>query len=88
MVAGSNIKKNFFGMKFTPLRIITFYLPPSRCAVLEIGLKPVLFINKRDIANYRLISNLCSGSKIFEKLILKRILMCSKLNLNQIKYQA
>ena len=30
--------------------------------------------DKKDIANYRPISNLCSSSKIFEKLILKRIL--------------
>ena len=29
--------------------------------------------NKEDIANYRPISNLCSASKIFEKLILKRL---------------
>ena len=29
---------------------------------------------KKDIENYRPISNLCSSSKIFEKLILKRIL--------------
>ena len=30
--------------------------------------------DKNDIENYRPISNLCSSSKIFEKLILKRIL--------------
>jgi hypothetical protein len=29
--------------------------------------------NKRDLANYRPISNLCSTSKVFEKLILKRL---------------
>ena len=29
--------------------------------------------SKNDIENYRPISNLCSSSKIFEKLILKRI---------------
>ena len=28
--------------------------------------------NKKDIENYRPIANLCSTSKIFEKLILKR----------------
>ena len=30
--------------------------------------------HRKDIENYRPISNLCSSSKIFEKLILKRIL--------------
>ena len=30
--------------------------------------------DKNDIGSYRAISNLCSSSKIFEKLILKRIL--------------
>ena len=34
--------------------------------------------NKSDIKNYRPISNLCSSSKIFEKLILKRILEIQK----------
>ena len=29
---------------------------------------------KDEITNYRLVANLCSGSKIFEKLILNRIL--------------
>ena len=36
--------------------------------------------DKKDIENYRPISNLCSSSKIFEKLILKRILDLQKEN--------
>ena len=35
---------------------------------------------KKDIENYRPISNLCSTSKIFEKLILKRILEIQESN--------
>ena len=34
--------------------------------------------NKHDIENYRPISNLCSTSKVFEKLILKRIMEIQK----------
>ena len=37
------------------------------CPILKKG-------NKHDIENYRPISNLCSTSKVFEKLILKRII--------------
>ena len=36
--------------------------------------------DKKDIENYRPIANLCAASKIFEKLILKRILAIEKLN--------
>ena len=35
---------------------------------------------KKDIENYRPIANLCSTSKVFEKLILKRIMEIQKLN--------
>ena len=35
---------------------------------------------KNDVANYRPISNLCSTSKIFEKLILNRIMEIQKEN--------
>ena len=37
--------------------------------------------NKNDISNYRPISNLCSTSKVFEKLILKRIFEIEDLNM-------
>ena len=36
--------------------------------------------NKQEINNYRLISNLCSTSKLFEKLILKRMEEIAKEN--------
>ena len=36
--------------------------------------------NKNNIENYRPISNLCSTSKVFEKLILKRILSIQESN--------